>query len=268
MSAPGRRYGSYFKHYPPSGPLSPRYEHAALFLAGSAQLPSVGAARQGPARPGEPLSPRLLEGEPLMSPRSKPSPSTSGTPSSTTIPTSPSARQGLRSKKAERRHLLWQALDRQGPIERGRVKLAYDVADAAFNKVWHDQHVTWPIGERLQVALKGLGRTLPADAFAEVVARMRRWRWTIRPDLIPGMAEALAEAPWPLPDLHRLRRHRLARPLPAPAARELRPRPPFRRLRFLRRGRLFEAAPLHVRIGRPPDGRRPGRDGPYRRPRP
>ena len=55
--------------------------------------------------------------------------------------------------------------------------LAYDVADAAFNRVWHDQHVTWRIGERLEVALKGLGRSLPAEDFAELVsASMRRWR--------------------------------------------------------------------------------------------
>ena len=40
------------------------------------------------------------------------------------------AAQGLRSKKEERRHLLWAALNGQEPIERDRVWLAYDVADA------------------------------------------------------------------------------------------------------------------------------------------
>ena len=101
--------------------------------------------------------------------------------------------QGLRSKKAERRHLLWEALNRQKPIGEAEVTLAYDVADAAFNKVWHDQHVTWRIGERLEVALKGLGRTLPAGDFAEVVRRHEEMEIEIRPDLIPGIAEALAE---------------------------------------------------------------------------
>src|SRR5690348_11684580 len=72
------------------------------------------------------------------------------------------AKLGLRSKKAERRHLLWQALDRERAIDAALVTLAYDVADAAFNKGWHDQHVTWPIGVRLQIALKWLARTLPA----------------------------------------------------------------------------------------------------------
>ncbi len=101
--------------------------------------------------------------------------------------------QGLRSKKAERRHLLWEALDRQKPTSEAEVTLAYDVADAAFNKVWHDQHVTWRIGERLEVALKGLGRTLAPEDFVEVVRRHEEMEIEIRPDLIPGIGEALAE---------------------------------------------------------------------------
>jgi len=99
--------------------------------------------------------------------------------------------QGLKTKKEERRHLLWEALNRQQPIEFDRVKLAYDVADAAFNKVWHDQHVTWPIGERLQLALKGLGRTLPDAEFGRVVTAHEEMEVIIRPDLIPGIREAL-----------------------------------------------------------------------------
>ncbi len=101
--------------------------------------------------------------------------------------------KGLRSKKAERRHLLWQALNRHKPISEADVALAYDVADAAFNRVWHDQHVTWRIGERLEVALKGLGCTLPADEFAELVRQHEDMEVDIPPDLIPGIAEALAK---------------------------------------------------------------------------
>jgi len=79
------------------------------------------------------------------------------------------------------------------PGELDYVTIAYDVADAAFNRVWHDQHVTWAIAERLEVALKGLGRTLPAEEFAELVRRHEEMEVEIRPDLIPGIAEALAE---------------------------------------------------------------------------
>ena len=77
--------------------------------------------------------------------------------------------KGLRTKKAERRYLLWQALDRHKPIGEAEVTLAYDVADAAFNRVWPDQHVTWRIRERLEVALNGQARSMPGGDFAEVV---------------------------------------------------------------------------------------------------
>jgi putative hydrolase of the HAD superfamily len=101
--------------------------------------------------------------------------------------------KGLRSKKAERRHLLWQALSKHSPISEGEVTLAYDVADAAFNRVWHEQHVTWRIGERLDVAIKGLGRKLPPEDFAELVRKHEEMEVEIRPDLIAGIVEALAE---------------------------------------------------------------------------
>ena len=101
--------------------------------------------------------------------------------------------KGLRSKKAERRHLLWEALNKNAPISEAEVTLAYDVADAAFNRVWHQQHVTWRIGERLEVALKGLGRSLPAEDFAELQRRHEEMEVEIRPNLIPGIAEALGE---------------------------------------------------------------------------
>ena len=101
--------------------------------------------------------------------------------------------QGLRSKKAERRHLLWQALNAIQPIDPAQVTLAYDVADAAFNHVWHDLFVTWTIEERLRVALEGLGRGLPEAAFAKVVAEHETMEVDIPPDTIDGIADALAE---------------------------------------------------------------------------
>ncbi len=101
--------------------------------------------------------------------------------------------QGLRSKKAERRHLLWQALNAIQPIDLAQVTLAYDVADAAFNHVWHDLFVTWTIEERLRVALEGLGRDLPEAAFAKVVAEHETMEVEIPPDTIDGIADALAE---------------------------------------------------------------------------
>ena len=102
------------------------------------------------------------------------------------------AARGLRSKRQERRHLLWQALNGIQPIDRDRVELAYDVADAAFNLVWHEQHITWTIGERLKVVLDGLGRNLPAPAFAQVVKTHSEMEVEIPPDAIEDVGLALA----------------------------------------------------------------------------
>ena len=46
--------------------------------------------------------------------------------------------RGLRSKRAERRHLVCEALSRHGATSQADVTLAYDVVDATFDKVWHE----------------------------------------------------------------------------------------------------------------------------------
>lgn len=101
------------------------------------------------------------------------------------------ASMGMRSKKEERRHLLWSALNQVDPIEPEQVRLAYDVADAAFNRVWHDQFVTWTIAERLDVALKGLNRRLPDESLNEVVTLHEEMEITVAPDPIDGIEQAL-----------------------------------------------------------------------------
>ncbi|MDH3694974.1 MAG: HAD family hydrolase [Gammaproteobacteria bacterium] len=103
------------------------------------------------------------------------------------------AAQGLRTKKEERRHLLWEALNAQEPLAIETVMQAYDVADAAFNHVWHNQFVTWTVRERLQVILTGLGRTLPEVIFAQVIADHEEMEVRIPPDTTPGIANALGE---------------------------------------------------------------------------
>jgi len=102
------------------------------------------------------------------------------------------AAQGLRTKQAERRHLVYEALNAIEPIDEAAVNLAYDTAEAAFNTVWHDQHVTWPITTRLDVVLKGLGRTLLPAAYERVVAEHESMEVDVEPDIIEGCAEALA----------------------------------------------------------------------------
>ena len=101
------------------------------------------------------------------------------------------AEQGLRSKFDERRHLLWEALNADRPIDLETVCLAYSVGDAAFNKVWKEHHITWHIAERLRVILRGLGREMPDAAFDAVVRAHGEMEVEIPPDAIPGGAAVL-----------------------------------------------------------------------------
>ena len=103
------------------------------------------------------------------------------------------AARGLRSKRAERRHLLWAALDAEAPVEPERVALAYDTADAGFNLVWRELHINWTVEQRLRVVLNGLGRSLPAPALARLIEVTGRMEVEIPPDPIAGIAAALAE---------------------------------------------------------------------------
>ena len=99
--------------------------------------------------------------------------------------------QGLRSKFDERRHLLWEALNTTEPIELETVRLAYNVGDAAFNKVWKEQHITWHIAERLRVILNGLGRELPDEIFNAVVRAHEEMEVDIPPDAMPDAVPVL-----------------------------------------------------------------------------
>ena len=101
------------------------------------------------------------------------------------------AEQGLRSKFDERRHLLWEALNTTEPIELETVRLAYNVGDAAFNKVWKEQYITWHIAERLRVILNGLGRELPDEIFNAVVRAHEEMEVDIPPDAMPDSVPVL-----------------------------------------------------------------------------
>ncbi|SVA28704.1 uncharacterized protein METZ01_LOCUS81558 [marine metagenome] len=101
------------------------------------------------------------------------------------------AEQGLRSKFDERRHLLWEALNLAEPIELEAVRLAYNVGDAAFNKVWKEQHITWPIAKRLRLILNELGRELPGETFNAVVRAHEEMEVDIPPDAMPDAVPVL-----------------------------------------------------------------------------
>lgn len=101
--------------------------------------------------------------------------------------------KGLRSKHDERRHLMWQALNSIEETDLERVVQAYDVADAAFNVVWKENHINWTVDQRMRVILNGMGRTLPDDVMARLIDDTGNMEVEIPPNAIEGIGEALAE---------------------------------------------------------------------------
>lgn len=101
------------------------------------------------------------------------------------------AAAGLPPKREARRALVREALAAHAPVAAEVVDAAYDVADAAFTKVWHDRHVTWTVAERLSVVLGGLGRELPGEVLAGVVAGIEEMELDVMPDPVPGIGEAV-----------------------------------------------------------------------------
>ncbi len=99
--------------------------------------------------------------------------------------------RGLRSKRDERRYLVWEALNAFSPISLETVVLAYDVADAGFNLVWRENHINWTVEQRLQVVLNGLGRTLSGPELTRVIAATGAMEVDISPDPIEGARAAL-----------------------------------------------------------------------------
>jgi putative hydrolase of the HAD superfamily len=101
------------------------------------------------------------------------------------------AAKGLRSKRDERRHLVWEALNTVEPIDLETVVQAYGVADAGFNIVWKENHINWTVDQHMRVILNGLGRTLPADTMAKLIEDIGRMEVDIPPNKIEGINEAL-----------------------------------------------------------------------------
>jgi putative hydrolase of the HAD superfamily len=103
------------------------------------------------------------------------------------------AAKGLLSKYLTRRELVWKFLEKHGSIGRELVDASYAATDAAFRKVWYDHNVTWPVDERLEIVLKGVGRTLPQEEMAELVRLHEEMELEVQPDLAPGIVKAIKE---------------------------------------------------------------------------
>jgi len=103
------------------------------------------------------------------------------------------AAQGLRPKSEQRPYAIFEALKDQEGITWEKVFFAHKLTTSAFNKVWHDQHVTWTVRDRLEVLFTGLGVTLPGDRLQKLILELEDMETVIRPDPIPGAFEALSE---------------------------------------------------------------------------
>ena len=101
------------------------------------------------------------------------------------------AAAGLPPKREARRVLVREALAGHSAVPPDVVDAAYDVTDAAFNKVWHDLHVTWSVGERLSVLLRGLGHNLPEAILTDVTGRIEEMELEVMPDPVPGIGDAI-----------------------------------------------------------------------------
>ncbi len=101
------------------------------------------------------------------------------------------AAAGLPPKPVARRQVLHEALNQYASIERTAVDIAFDVADQAFRKVWHEQYVTWTTKERIQVILAGLKRNLPPSDLGAVTDAIERMELEHSPNLAPGVREGL-----------------------------------------------------------------------------
>lgn len=101
--------------------------------------------------------------------------------------------QGLGPKFEDRPKVIHQAIAKHHDIPFDRVLLAHHTTTAAFNKVWHDQFVTWKVADRLDVLLGGLKISLQEPTLAELIRQLEEMELEIRPDPIAGAHEAIRE---------------------------------------------------------------------------
>ncbi|RLD73573.1 MAG: hypothetical protein DRJ07_20645 [Bacteroidetes bacterium] len=100
---------------------------------------------------------------------------------------------GRLSKKEERRQLVFEFAKKHKDVSYEMVNAINNTVDASFNKVWHEQFVTWEIGERLVLTFKGLGIELPSDEMAKITKSHEEMELEFRPDFIDGIGEVLEE---------------------------------------------------------------------------
>ena len=103
------------------------------------------------------------------------------------------AARGLPSKRETRRSLAHVPFHARTGVARAAFDLAYGTMESAFNHVWHQQHVTWTVAERLEVLSSALGCRLPEGDRDELIRALEEMEIEIPPDPVEGIADAIAE---------------------------------------------------------------------------
>lgn len=101
--------------------------------------------------------------------------------------------RGLRNKPDERRFLIHQALNNQQSITPEEFEIAFRTANTAFTKCWKAYSITWTVRERMEVMLKGLGRSIPDAELDKLIEELEVMEVDIAPNIIDGAKEAIAE---------------------------------------------------------------------------
>ncbi len=101
--------------------------------------------------------------------------------------------RGLRSKPEERPYLVWQSLSGISSVSLEAVQVAYAEINDEFNRVWHDEFVTWTVPERLSRVLARLNASLPEQSFNSTVEALECLEIDVPPKPIDGAYEALSE---------------------------------------------------------------------------
>ncbi len=103
------------------------------------------------------------------------------------------AARGLPSKREARRSLTHAHFEKRTGIARDAFDLAYGTMESAFNQVWHEQHVTWTVNERLEVLEGAFRCRLPENERDTLVLRLEEMEVEVPPDPVEGIAQAIAE---------------------------------------------------------------------------
>ncbi len=98
---------------------------------------------------------------------------------------------GWPPKQVERRQLVKKFVEKRSSVSMKLVHAVYNAADAAFKKVWYEQHKTWSVQERLDIIFKGIGIKLPDSDMKVLVRLHEEMELEFRPDFIPGVHKAI-----------------------------------------------------------------------------